>query len=95
MTASLADEVREQIRLALRITDVSQAELGRRLGISPKHISQMLTGRVAISLDMAERILSAVGYTLVVSAREGPAERYRRPSPAVEFGRPSRRRRQG
>jgi transcriptional regulator with XRE-family HTH domain len=77
----LAEDVREQIRLALRIAGVCQAELARRLGLSEKHISQLLTGRSAISLDMAERILDAVGYTLVVSVREGPASRYRRTSP--------------
>lgn len=68
LTGGLADGVRKQIRLALAVADVSQAELGRRLGVSSKHVSQMLTGKSAISLDMAERMLGEVGWTLEVSA---------------------------
>jgi len=62
----LADEVRRQIRVALRIAGVSQAELARRLALSEKHVSMMMTGKNSISLDMAERILGAAGCALAV-----------------------------
>jgi transcriptional regulator with XRE-family HTH domain len=78
---SLAGDVRWEIRLALALNNVSQAELARRLGLSKKHVNQMLTGKTAVSLDMAEQMLGAVGWTLLVSAREGSAERYRGTSP--------------
>lgn len=78
----LAEEVRDQIRLALRIADVTQAELGRRLGLSPKHLSQMLTGKSAISLDMAEKMLREIGWELEVDAV--PIRRAKRKSLAAQ-----------
>jgi len=82
MTAGLAAEVREQIRLALRIADVSQAELCRRLGLSEKHVSQMLTGRAPISLDMAERMLGEIKWELEVAAV--PMRRFKRKTLAAK-----------
>ena len=39
----------------------SQAALAAHLGITPKHMSQMLTGRVAGSAEMLDRIAIVVG----------------------------------
>jgi transcriptional regulator with XRE-family HTH domain len=66
---SLAEDVRAEIRLALRVTGTSQAELARTLGLSTKHVSQVLTGKAALSLDLAEAMLGALGLQMTVRAR--------------------------
>jgi plasmid maintenance system antidote protein VapI len=65
---SLADDVRGEVLVALHATRTSQAELARRLQISSKHVNQVLLGRAALSLDLAERMLAEVGYRLTVRA---------------------------
>jgi transcriptional regulator with XRE-family HTH domain len=67
---SLAEDVRAEIRLALRVTGTSQVELSRRLGLSTKHVSQVLTGRAALSLELAEAMLAAVGRQMAVRTHE-------------------------
>ena len=67
---SLAEDVRAEIRTALHDTHTSQAELSRRLGMSTKHVSQVLTGRAALSLDLAEAMLAAVGRQMTVRTKE-------------------------
>jgi transcriptional regulator with XRE-family HTH domain len=42
---------RKQVRDALAAQGMSQAKLARRIGISPKHLSQMLTGASDGKLD--------------------------------------------
>lgn len=55
---SAAEEsLREQVRAALSSAGVSQAAVARELGLSTKHMSQMLTGRAPMPLEWAERIL--------------------------------------
>jgi transcriptional regulator with XRE-family HTH domain len=67
---SLAEDVRAEIRTALHDTRTSQAELSRRLGLSTKHVSRVLTGRAALSLELAEAMLAALGRQMTVRARE-------------------------
>ena len=67
---SLAEDVRAEIRLALRIADVSQAELARHIGVSTNHVSRVLTGQQALSIDLAEAMLSAVGRQMIVRTKE-------------------------
>jgi len=67
---SLAEDVRAEIRTALADTHTSQAELSRTLGLSTKHVSQVLTGRAALSLELAEAMLAALGRQMTVRARE-------------------------
>jgi len=50
----------EMLEEALEERGMTGAELARRTGISPKHISQLVNGHVALSMDMAlelERVL--------------------------------------
>lgn len=61
-------ELRVIVRAALREERISQAEAARQLGLSTKHMSQMLTGRSPLSLDWAERLLGLCGKRLAVRA---------------------------
>lgn len=64
---------RHEILEALSATTTTQATLAERLGMSEKHVSNVLTGRVGLSFDLAERMLGALGRRLVVrSATEEP-----------------------
>ncbi len=65
MTA--ADSLRSQVISALRRNGLSQVQVGRALGISTKHMSQMITGKVSLSLDRAEQILGLCGMQLTIS----------------------------
>ena len=50
----------DAIRAALRLEDVSQAMLAVSTGLTTKHISQVLTGKVPLSVDVAIRIQRAL-----------------------------------
>lgn len=52
------------LRAALDESDTSQAAAARALGITPKHMSQMLIGKAPVSIAMAERIAAVCGRTL-------------------------------
>jgi len=67
-TQSLAGDLRGEILVALHTTSTSQAELARRLGLSNKHVSQVLTGKAALSCDLADAMLAAMGRRPVVRA---------------------------
>lgn len=58
-----------QVRAAVRESGLKQKWMADRLHVSDKHLSQLLTGRVALTLDWAERILALCGMELVVSVR--------------------------
>jgi plasmid maintenance system antidote protein VapI len=56
---SAAEEsLRAQVRAALAAVHLSQASVARELGVSTKHLSQMLTGQAAFPLAWAERIVA-------------------------------------
>lgn len=63
------EQLRMQVRTLLEASGVSQAEAARRLGLSTKHMSQMLTGRSGLSLERAEEILGLCGMALVISVQ--------------------------
>lgn len=63
-----ADSLRLTIRAALAHSGITQAELARRLHLSPKHVCQVLKGRAGLSIDMADRMLAACDWRLVVGA---------------------------
>ncbi|MFF8610860.1 helix-turn-helix domain-containing protein [Streptomyces sp. NPDC015346] len=58
-----------QVRTLLETSGVSQAQAARQLGLSTKHMSQMLTGRAGLSLERAEEILGLCGMALVISVQ--------------------------
>lgn len=73
MTAppTATDELRQQLRAAIRASGVKQIWIAEQLGVSQKHLSQMLTGRVGLPLDWAQSIAALCGYTATVTI--GPA----------------------
>lgn len=71
---SAEDDLRAQVRAALRTTKTRQVHVARTLGMSEKHLSQMLTGRVHLTLAHAENILATCGMSLVVSIRLEPKD---------------------
>ena len=50
------EQLRTQVRAALKASGRKQIWIAEKLGISPKHLSQMLTGRVSLTVDWAQRI---------------------------------------
>lgn len=69
---TLEDDVRAEIRHCLRAADLSQAAAARSLGITPKHLSQMMTGRAKLSFRWAEAIAFLCDRELVVCSRCSP-----------------------
>ncbi|WP_097865882.1 helix-turn-helix domain-containing protein [Streptomyces sp. rh34] len=68
MTTQPDRDLRAQVKAALATARMSQAEAARRLDLSTKHMSHMLTGRATLTLDWADRILTLCGMTLAVVA---------------------------
>ncbi|MGY6019556.1 hypothetical protein [Streptomyces spinosirectus] len=66
---SADEQLRTQTRAAVQQAPVSQAEIARQLGLSTKHLNQMLTGRAPLSLVWAEGILGLCGMDLVITVR--------------------------
>ncbi len=71
MTGDAERNLRTQVRAALDTAGISQAEACRQLGISTKHLNQMLTGKATLTLDWAERIVELCDMRLVVLALTG------------------------
>jgi antitoxin component HigA of HigAB toxin-antitoxin module len=59
----------EQVRDAVKASGLKQTWMARQLGVSEKHLSQLLTGRAVLTLEWAQRILELCGMELVVSIR--------------------------
>lgn len=62
------DSLRGQVKAALEASRISQAEVARTLGLSTKHMSQMLTGKATLTLGWAEKILALCGQRLEIRA---------------------------
>jgi transcriptional regulator with XRE-family HTH domain len=60
------DALRALVRGAIQGAGLKQKFIAERLGVSEKHLSQMLTGRAVLTLDWAERILALAGKRLVI-----------------------------
>ncbi len=60
--------IKAAIRRELKADGCTQKDLARYLGISEKHMSQVLTGVVVGHLPLIERMAHAVGLTLKVTA---------------------------
>jgi len=70
MTDVAAEEqLRAHVRAALEAAGLRQAEAARQLGLSTKHMSQMLTGSATLTLTWAEGILGLCGQSLVIGTR--------------------------
>lgn len=68
------DELRALVRLVLREKGMSQAAAARALGITAKHMSQMMTGRAPITLDWAARIAALCGQRIRIEIEPDPVD---------------------
>ena len=68
---SVETSLREQVRAALDNTDITQTLVALRLGVSTKHLSQMLTGRAPLTLEWAEQIVALCGMHIEVVVLKG------------------------
>lgn len=89
MTAKPADppwliDLRRKVRARLRAQGATQAGLAWHLGITEKHVSQLLSGTVTGTPEMLDRLARAVGLKITL-ADNGPA-------PSLPGRRTSRRR---
>ncbi|MFF4791883.1 helix-turn-helix domain-containing protein [Streptomyces sp. NPDC001276] len=66
---SAEEQLRAHVRTALDGAGISQAEAARQLGVSTKHLCQMLTGRATLTLTWAEGLLGLCGMQLVIGVR--------------------------
>lgn len=70
---------RETLREVMLETGMTQSELSRISGVRQPSISQYLSGRVEMSDDMLDRLLSCMGYRLEVVRRPVKRELSRSP----------------
>lgn len=75
MTGHLADGrelehyLRDLVRTAIADTGTRQTDLATTLGYTQKHISQLMRGHAQLRIDVAARMLDAMGWELVVAMR--------------------------
>jgi transcriptional regulator with XRE-family HTH domain len=62
--------IKAAIKAELRADGCTQADLAAHLGLSQKHVSQILTGRVQGSHAVIEAMARAVGLSLRIVAGE-------------------------
>jgi plasmid maintenance system antidote protein VapI len=65
------ESLRQQVRAALASSRISQAAVARELGVSTKHLCQMLTGRAPLSLEWAEKIVELCEMRIEVVVLKG------------------------
>lgn len=63
---STATDLLEMFREVMYLACVRQYELAARVGVSPKHMNQIFTGKVVLSVDMADRIADALNVRIAV-----------------------------
>lgn len=52
------------VRTAVKESGLKQVVLANRVGITAKHMSQMMTGGIDVNIGMGERILAELGQSL-------------------------------
>jgi transcriptional regulator with XRE-family HTH domain len=68
--AASPDEVRERIREEIELRGVKQRRLAEHLGFSEKHMSQLLLGKVGMSLPILYRICAYLEMTLLIAPED-------------------------
>lgn len=61
------ERLRGQINYLVSASGIKQTWISERIGVSEKHLSQMLTGQVELTPDWAQRIAVLCGHTVSVS----------------------------
>lgn len=62
------EELRALVRGALKQTGTKQRHVAKGIGVTEKHLSNIMTGRCHLTLAYAERILGVIGMRLVLRA---------------------------
>lgn len=70
--ADLQTALRLEVRDCLKAARLSQARAAAALGLTPKHMSQMLTGKSQMSVAWAGRITELTGRELLIVSRHKP-----------------------
>ncbi len=65
----LSLHLRDLVAAAMADTGTRQKDLAGALGCTPQHISQLMSGRTRIRIDVADQLLHAMGWELRVSMR--------------------------
>lgn len=58
--------IRDALKRALIDQDVTQKELAEKLGVTQKHMSQVLSGKSGLSILFAEKCAAALGMVIVI-----------------------------
>lgn len=69
MVVNTEDRLRQLIRDELEVQGVKQVHVARTLGLTEKHMSQVLNGKAGLSPALADAILSVLGRRFVVTTR--------------------------
>lgn len=64
----IRDSMRAQVKTAVDGTGLSDADVAHHLGLSTRHVSQMLSGQTMLTLGWAEKILALCGQRLEIRA---------------------------
>lgn len=70
----LADQLRAHLRALRKQRGLTQAELGRQLGLSQVRIADIEAKPGAVSVDQLVRILSLLGATMILRNQAGAEE---------------------
>ena len=70
--AAWLSQFRAEVKRRIRARKGTQAALADHLGISAKHMSDILRGTVSPSPELAERIATAMGLRITVVAEREP-----------------------
>ena len=66
----LPEDLRDELKLARKERGWSQQELGRQLGMTQRHISEIETGKIVPRYDTLIEIVRLLGHDLVLVPRE-------------------------
>lgn len=64
---STTEDLRRQVRAAVIASGLKQVWIADQLGITPKHLSQMLTGRATLTLHWADLITGLTNDTVHIA----------------------------
>lgn len=64
MTIEEANELLNQIREALKASELRPAEIARRSGVSEATLSRFIAGKVSLSIELVAKVAPVVGLKL-------------------------------
>lgn len=66
----IEERLRSEVLRALNDSTYTQKWLAEQVGITEKHMSQMLTGKVSLTVRLAEAMLAALGRMVAIHVSE-------------------------